>query len=152
VPVLTTDSTLLADPVLRTIAAIGGEKGVPPFRAGRWEYPPPGDLQPPPPEGQRAIAGLPHPARAAHISLVLQNTVGDDVGQSVWDLYMLIRGLDQTVGFDFDLGYATAQGGAGGWSTALRLARPRLKMVSARDFIWSKDGGAWKMVPCPLGE
>jgi sugar phosphate isomerase/epimerase len=36
---------------------------------------------------------------------------------------------------------------------ALRLALPRLKMVTAADFYWAKaEGGGWKMTPCPLGE
>ena len=25
-------------------------------------------------------------------------------------------------------------------------------MVTARDFVWKKEGGAWKPAPCPLGE
>jgi sugar phosphate isomerase/epimerase len=59
----------------------------------------------------------------------------------------------RTVGYDFDIGHATAEGGVGGWSVALRLALPRIKMVTARDFYWAKDSsGKWKPVPCPLGE
>ena len=34
-----------------------------------------------------------------------------------------------------------------------RLAMPKLKAVTVRDFTWNKDAaGAWKAAPCPLGE
>ena len=85
--------------------------------------------------------------------MAIQNLSGDFVGSAIWDTQSMIRGLDpRLVGYDFDAGYAVALGGAGGWKTALRMALPRLKMVTVRDFYWSKDGGSWKMTPCPLGE
>ena len=75
------------------------------------------------------------------------------MGEAIWDTNMIVRGMyPHAVGYDFDVGSATAEGGVGGWSVALRLALPRLKMVTARDFVWSKDTGTWKMTPCPLGE
>jgi sugar phosphate isomerase/epimerase len=87
------------------------------------------------------------------MALAIQNLAGENVGEAVWDVNMMIRGTDpRTVGYDFDIGSATAEGGVGGWPVALRLALPRLKMVTARDFVWSKDAGVWKMTPCPLGE
>jgi sugar phosphate isomerase/epimerase len=87
------------------------------------------------------------------MGVALRNVAGQNVGQSVWDTSLLIRSMDpHTVGYDFDAGYATEEGGVGGWVTALRLALPRLKMLSARDFTWTKEGGAWKPAPCALGE
>ena len=92
-------------------------------------------------------------ARAAKMSVVIQNLTGDYVGAATWDMNMILRALDpKTAGWDFDIGNATAEGGGGGWAIALRLAAPRLKAVSVRDFYWAKDGAAWKMTPCPLGE
>ena len=71
------------------------------------------------------------------------------MGASLFDLSAMFRGIDpRWVGYDFDPGYATQEGG----STALRLALPRLKAVTVKDFYWAKEGGAWKPVACPLGE
>ncbi len=153
VPVISTAYTSLADPTIRNVAAIAAEMGVPIFRAGLWKYTaaePEARLA----EVQRDISGLAALARAVNMSVALQNVAGENVGASLWDWNMVIRGLDpNAVGYDFDIGYATAEGGAGGWQVALRLARPRLKMVTVRDFTWSRDAaGAWKNVPCPLGE
>ena len=105
-------------------------------------------------EVQRDIAGLAALARAVNMAVAIQNVAGENVGAPVWDIHMMIRGMDaRTVGYDFDIGYAVAEGGGGGWQVAMRLALARLKMVTVRDFVWSKDAaGAWKMTPCPLGE
>lgn len=153
VPVITTAYTTIADPTIRTVAAIAGEMGVPLFRAGHWKYPPATEVEQRLGEVQRDLAGLASLARAANMSMAIENLAGENVGQAVWDLQLLIRGMDaRTVGYDFDIGSATAEGGVGGWLVALRLALPRLKMVTVRDFVWAKEGGAWKMTPCPLGE
>lgn len=153
VPVLSTSYTNLADPTIRNVLAIAGEMGVPLFRAGEWKYPPSGDIELRLAEVQRDMAGLSAIARAVNMSVAIQNIAGTNVGAAIWDTNALIRGLDpRTIGYDFDIGYAVAEGGAGGWTTALRLALPRLKMVTARDFVWKKEDGVWKAAPCPLGE
>lgn len=154
VPVITTTYTSLAEPTIRNVAAIAGEMGVPLFRAGHWKYNPAMEVELRLAEVQRDISGLAALARAVNMSVAIQNVAGENVGAAIWDIHMIIRGIDpRTVGYDFDIGYATAEGGVGGWPVALRLALSRLKMVSVRDFAWAKDAaGAWKMSPCPLGE
>jgi L-ribulose-5-phosphate 3-epimerase len=152
VPVITTAYTTLMDPTIRNVAAIAGEMGIPILRAGVWKYGA-GDVETRLAEVQRDIAGLASLARAVNMAVAIRNVAGDSVGASLWDTHMLIRGMDaRTVGYAYDAGDAVAEGGAGGWETALRLALPRIKMVVARDFVWAKDGSAWKRKPCPLGE
>lgn len=154
VPVITTSYTSLADPTIRNVVAISGEMGVPLFKPGHWKYTPGTEVEARLAEVQRDLAGLASLARAVNMGIALHNLAGENVGEAIWDMHMLIRGMDpRTVGYDFDVGSAAAEGGVGGWSVALRLALPRLKMVTARDFFWSKDqAGTWKMTPCPLGE
>jgi sugar phosphate isomerase/epimerase len=149
---VSTSFTSPADPTLRLALEWGGEMGVPVFRPGDWKFTnaePEARLI----EVQREIAALASMARQTGISMAIHNGTADCVGGSVWDLYFILRGLDQRlVGYDFDIGYAAAQGGPAGWRTALRLTLPRLKMVTARDCYWSKEPGAWKLAECPLGE
>jgi len=153
VPVLTTAYTSLADPTIRTVAGVAGEMGVPLFRAGHWKYPGTGEVEQRLVEVQRDIGGLGALARAAGIAVAIHNSAGDNVGAAVWDIHMLIRGMDAAaVGYDFDIGYATAASGADGWMVLFRLVRPRLKMVAVRDFIWSKGPTGWKLTQVPLGE
>jgi sugar phosphate isomerase/epimerase len=153
VPAITTAYTSLADPTLRNVAAIAGEMGIPVFRAGVWKYGA-GDPEARLAEVQRDISGLAAMARAVNMAVAIRNVAGDYVGASVWDTHMLIRGMDpRSVGYAYDVGDAVAEGGSGGWLTALRLVLPRIKMVMARDFVWGKDAsGAWKRTACPLGE
>ncbi len=104
-------------------------------------------------EVQRDILGLTAIARATGISVGLHNATPDYVGGAVWDTNMIIRGMEpRLVGYDFDTGYAAGQGGQAGFATLLHLTLPRLKMVTARDCSWNKEGGVWKLNDCPLGE
>ena len=153
VPVITTAFTSLKDPNIQVVMQGCAQMGVPLFRAGRWKYSPGTEIEARLVEVQRDIAGLAALARAVKMAVAIQNVAGDFVGEAIWDTHMIIRSMDpRLVGYAFDSGYATAEGAAGGWEIALRLALPRLKMVTARDFYWAKDGGAWNMTPCPLGE
>ena len=153
VPVITTALTTAQDPNAAEILGIGGIMQVPLFRPGHWKYGG-GDLTARLAEVRRDVAGLTALARQAGMAMAFHNQAGDDVGSAIWDTDALLRGLDpQAVGYDFDVAYATAQGSPEGSLVTLRLALPRLKMLTARDFTWARgEGGTWKMAPCPLGE
>jgi sugar phosphate isomerase/epimerase len=154
VPIFTTSITSPADPNIRLILAIGNFMGVPLFRPGVWKYNGTSEIEARLVQVERELAGLASVGRAAAMAMCVRNVAGDNVGSAVWDTNVMIRGLDpQSVGYDFDPGSATAAGGVDGWWLGLRLALPRLKMVTLNDFTWTKDaGGAWKASPCPLGE
>jgi sugar phosphate isomerase/epimerase len=154
VPMFTTSVTSPGDPNIRLILGIGGFMGVPLFRPGVWKYDGASDIDARLAQVHVEIAGLMSAGRAAGMAMGLRNVAGDNVGGAVWDTNSMIRGMDpQWVGYDYDPGSATAAGGADGWWVALRLALPRLKMVTLNDFNWIKDAsGAWKATPCPLGE
>jgi sugar phosphate isomerase/epimerase len=153
VPIMTTAMTSGADPSGRVILSIAGFMGVPVFRPGYWHYGNAPDIEVRQAEVQREMMGLASVGRAYNVAMAVHNMSGDNVGATPFELSSMFRGIDpRWVGYDFDPGYATEEGGAGGWNTALRLALPRLKAVTVKDFYWSKDGGAWKPVPCPLGE
>jgi L-ribulose-5-phosphate 3-epimerase len=153
VPIISTQYVNLNDTSIRNVLGVCSEMGVPLFRSGSWNYGNAPDLDTRLAEVQRDIFGLANIARAAKMTVVFQNLAGDAVGASIWDWHMILRGLDvATAGLDFDIGNATVSAGAGGPQVALRLAAPRIKAVTVRDFYWSKEGGAWKLTPCPLGE
>lgn len=72
---------------------------------------------------------------------------------ATWDVREIIRDLDPMwIGYYFDPGHATVEGGLDGWRIALRIAVPRLKMVALKDFYWRKSGGSWHPQWCPMGE
>ena len=149
---ISTTFTSPADQTLRLAMEWGGEMGVPFFRPGHWKYTA-GEIEARMVEVQRDILGLANIARATGIAVGIHNATPDYVGGALWDTNMIIRGMEpRLVGYDFDTGYAAAQGGPAGFTTLLRMALPRLKMVTARDCAWSKEGGTWKLAECPLGE
>jgi sugar phosphate isomerase/epimerase len=150
VPVVSTDLTSPASEALRTVLGWGSQMGVPIFRPGDWKYQ--ADIEGSLAAAQRDVATLAAFGRQVNMSIALHNPIGGFVGSAVWDWSGVLRTLDPRVGYDFDAGYAAAQLGIPGWLTAFRMALPRLKMVTARDCYWSKDGSAWKLTECPLGE
>lgn len=149
---VSTPYTSPADPTVRLAMQWGGEMGVPFFRPGHWKYGA-AEIEQSLAEAQRDIAGFAAIARAVGIAVGIHNATPDCVGASIFDTNMIIRGMDpRQVGYDFDPGYAAAQGGPAGFATVLKLALPRLKMVTARDCYFTKEGGAWRLAECPLGE
>jgi L-ribulose-5-phosphate 3-epimerase len=153
VPLLTTGMTTPTDPTGRVILSIAGFMGIPIFRPGYWHYGNAPDIEGRMLEVQRELMGLASIARAYNVAMAVHNMAGDNVGASLFEFSGMFRGIDpRWVGYDFDPGYAAEAAGPDGGNTALRLAMPRLKAVTVRDFYWSKEGGAWKAVPCPLGE
>ena len=153
VPIISTAYRNLTDPTIRNVLGVCSEMGVPLFRSGTWRYWNAADPQAALGEVQRDVAALASIARAAKMTVVIQNLTGDAVGASVWDMNLILRSLDpQSAAWDFDIGNATAEGAGGSWKVAFRLAAQRLRAVSVRDFSWTKDGGSWKLTPCPLGE
>ncbi len=148
---VSTPFTSPADPTVRLAMQWGGEMGVPCFRPGHWKYGA-GEIEQRLGEVLRDVSVFANFARATNMAVGLHNAP-DCVGATFFDTNMMIRGLDaRLVGYDFDTGYAAAQAGSTAFDTALRLALPRLKMVTARDCYFTKEGSAWKLADCPLGE
>jgi sugar phosphate isomerase/epimerase len=103
---------------------------------------------------QRNIAGLAQLGRATKMVMGVHNYLEGSQGASIADINRVIRPIDpQWVGYDFDVAYATIEGGEAGFEPPLAVALPRLKMVTLRDFKWDQpDATARQPKPCPLGE
>jgi len=153
VPILSTWIVNANDSNGRQVLGIAGFMQVPLIRPGYWRFNNATDLDARLMEVQRDLMMLASIGRAYNITTCFHNMVGNYVGAAIWDVNGLFRGVDpRWVGYDFDPGNATQQGGPEGSALTLRLALPRIKAVTVRDFYWAKDGGAWKAVGCPLGE
>lgn len=153
VPVITTKATSPADRASLPVIAFAGMSHVPLFRPGTWPYGGTPNILGRIAEVQRDLGGLLSIGRQYGTSAAFHNPVGDNVGAAIWDIQRIIEPFDaNSAGFYFDICNATAQGGAGGWELALRLALPRLKAVAIQDFTWEKQNGSWQMAKCPLGQ
>jgi sugar phosphate isomerase/epimerase len=153
VPMITTALTSPYDPTAVPVLALAGRTQVGLFRPGYWKYGAARDIPARLNEVRRDLAGLVAIGQRFGIAAGFHNEAGDNVGAAVWDIQSVIGGMDpRWAGYCFDPCSATAEGGAGGWEIALRLALPRLKMVAVKDFYWAKVNAKWKMQMCPLGE
>jgi sugar phosphate isomerase/epimerase len=153
VPMITTAFTSGADPNARLVLAIAGGLKVPYFKPGYWRYTGAGNIESRLAQVRLELSGLVSLARAYGVVTGFHNHSGDYVGQAVWDTQSILAGMDpRWVGYYFDPGHATTEGGLAGWNISLRLALPRLKMVAMKDFYWAKVDGRWRPKSCPMGE
>ena len=153
VPMITTAINTPADPTAYAVLYLTAHSQVPLFRLGRWEYGDSGDIRQRLLQVRLELAQILSLAQRCGISAVFPNRAGAFVGEATWDTQSIIGDMDpRWIGYMFDPAEATAEGGLGGWETALRLTLPRLRAVSLQDFYWVKDGNDWKMQKCPLGQ
>ncbi len=76
------------------------------------------------------------------------------LGAPQWDLWMLFQQTGvRYLGYNYDIGHATVEGGFGGWLLSTRLALPMMKGVALKDFTFAKNSkGEWRPRWCPMGE
>ena len=90
------------------------------------------------------------------VSAAYQNHSGPYLGSPIWDWWYLIRDIDPEsggIGFEFDIGHVTAEGGYAGWDINSNLSKPWWKTLVVKDFNWTKiKSGEWRPGWCPLGE
>ena len=134
---------------MRTMAGLGIKR----LRLGSFTYPP-GRAAGRAAEGNRAaLKDIADACRDLGLQAGFQNHSGARyVGAPVWDVYSMIQSLDpRHIGFCFDIGHATVEGGLS-WPIEARLAEPFYTAVFVKDFSWKKEAGGWKDTWCPLGE
>lgn len=152
-PAISTPLTSPASQTVRLAFAVGREMGVPLFRPGPWRYGAAPNIDGRFSEVQRDLMGFASLGGQTGMAIAVHNGTGDMFGASLWEIQSAIRNVDpRFAGYDFDIAFATASGGADGAAIDLRLALSRLKMVSARDCYWAKEPSGWKLRQCPLGE
>lgn len=153
VPLITTAITDAADPLTRRVLETARKVGVSHYRMGYWSYPANGDplqaLRALRPRAQ-ALAAL---DREIGIHGGYQNHVGTRVGGSVWDLGVLLEGIERDgLGVQYDIRHAVAEGG-GSWPVALRMIAPHIDTIALKDLVWAKRAdGRWAPRSVPLGE
>jgi sugar phosphate isomerase/epimerase len=84
------------------------------------------------------------------LQALYQNHAGTKyVGASLWDLDLLMEGIEPTqMAVGFDIRHATVEGGTT-WATLWKLIEPRLGAVYVKDFVW--EGRKMKNVPLGSG-
>jgi sugar phosphate isomerase/epimerase len=151
VEMITTGLVSASDPTAVPIMQAAARAGVKLVKPGYWKYALK-DVRAEIAGMARDVAALATLAREHGVELGVHNHTGY-IGASIWDLAPHIDKLDaRSVGYYFDPRHAVVEGGGVGWKTATLLVAPRLKMIAVKDFYWEKQGSAWKIKSCPMGE
>lgn len=152
VPIITTALTTPADPTAGPVLGLAGMSRIPLFRPGTWTYGTAPNVASRIGEVQRELAGLLNIGRHYGIGAAFYNQPGQ-VGATITDGQRILAPLDPAwSGFYFDAANAVAEGAPGNWESALKLALPRIKAISLKDFDWEKQAGDKRMRYCPLGQ
>ncbi|ARA92240.1 hypothetical protein AWN76_002970 [Rhodothermaceae bacterium RA] len=81
-----------------------------------------------------------------------QNHSGTGVGGPVWDLWLLLDGLDpRWIGCQYDVRHATVEGGTA-WPLGLKLLHRYIRTMVIKDFTWEIRGRRARIRNVPLGE
>lgn len=153
VPLITTAIVDAADPLARRVLATARKVGVSHYRMGYWTFPPNADPLQALREMKPRAAALAALNREIGIRGGYQNHVGTRVGGSVWDLGVLLEGIEPDgLGVQYDIRHAVAEGGES-WPVALRMIAPHIDTIAVKDHIWAKRAdGRWEPRSVPLGE
>lgn len=152
-PMITTAVESVLDPKTEPLLRAAAELGIRVYRIGNFGYSP----DQPIPERIEQLRGqfgkLAELNAKLGVTAAYQNHSGSDrVGAPVWDLWEIIKDLDPAgIGFNYDIGHATLEGGES-WPLSWRLAAPRARVVTVKDFVWKKGNKGWSPEWTPLGE
>ena len=153
VPMMTTAITDARDPLTRRVLETAKRLGVSHYRMGYWSFPPNvaplqalRDLRP-------RVLELAALNREIGIRGGYQNHTGTRVGGSVWDLGVLLEGIEPDgLGVQYDIRHATAEGGES-WPITLRMIAPHIDTIAVKDFHWARrPDGRWQVRDVPLGD
>ena len=153
VPMITTAITDARDPMTRRVLATARKLGVSHYRMGYWTFPPDvAPLQALREMKPRAMA-LASLNRELGIRGGYQNHVGTRVGGSVWDLGVILEGIEPDgLGVQYDIRHAVAEGGES-WPVTLRMIAPHIDTIAVKDFHWARRAdGRWQPRSVPIGD
>jgi L-ribulose-5-phosphate 3-epimerase len=153
VPLITTAITDANDPLTRRVLTTAKKVGVSHYRMGYWTFPAAADPLTALREMKPRAAALAALNREIGIRGGYQNHVGTRVGGSVWDLGVLLEGIEPDgLGVQYDIRHAVAEGGES-WPVTLRMIAPHIDTIALKDHVWAKRAdGRWEPRSVPLGE
>jgi sugar phosphate isomerase/epimerase len=152
VTILTTDITQVT-PATEKLLRLAAKLGITRYRLGFFNYAKDKSIAAQLGEIAPRLRDLVALNKELGLRAGFQNHSGNGyVGAPIWDVWMMIRELDaQRIGFCYDIGHATLEGGLS-WPTTFRLASDWLTAVFVKDFYWAKTAKGWGPKWCPLGE
>jgi sugar phosphate isomerase/epimerase len=153
VPMITTAITDARDPLTRRVLETARKLGVSHYRMGYWTFPPNVAPLQALREMKPRVMALASLNRELGVRGGYQNHVGTRVGGSVWDLGVLLEGIEPDgLGVQYDIRHAVAEGGES-WPVTLRMIAPHIDTIAVKDFHWARRAdGRWQPRSVPIGD
>ena len=151
VPMMVTKITRPDDPYAETTLRTARSLGIRIYRLGYLRYDDNIGVEKSIESLRPQMAELADLNRQLCISGAYQNHAGTRVGSTVWDLFLLLKGINpKHLGIQYDIKHATAEGGHS-WIVGLKLVARQISCLVLKDFLWQKQtNGGWKDETVPL--
>lgn len=134
-------------PILETAAKLGIKN----YRTGWIEYDPSKSIRENLKLINQKLIKLAAINKKLGIRGAYQNHAGETVGGAVWDMGLMLEGIDpEDLGIRYDIRHATAAGGPS-WPVGLKYVAEKINSLDLKDFIWEKQNGNWELVTVPIG-
>jgi L-ribulose-5-phosphate 3-epimerase len=152
VPMMVTGINDPKDPQTIPVLKTAGQLGIRMYRMAYYQYDDSLGIEGSIEKFRPAVAGLAGLNEKYGIRGAYQNHSGLYFGAPVWDLWLLLKDLDPAwTGCQYDICHASIEGNHS-WPFGLKLIKPFISCVVAKDARLEKVNGRWRNVYQPLGE
>ena len=149
---MTTAITSADDPLTLDILETASEVGITNYRLGWFGYDPSISIQENIEKRKNDFGKLADLNRKYGLKAAYQNHAGEMVGGPVWDLGLMLEGVDpEYVCIRYDIRHATVEGGKS-WPLGMKYIADRINSFDVKDFIWKNIDGKWEPFNVQLGD
>jgi sugar phosphate isomerase/epimerase len=153
IPILVTDITDIHQPYAVDVLRAASKYGVKIIRLGPTRYTSNKSIDEQVSEISKRLKDIGDACAELNIKAGVENHEGATMfAAPIWDAYNAIKAAQsKALGFCFDIGHATIEGGMS-WPIQARIVEPYLLSLYIKDFIWTKVPSGWKPKWCNLGD
>jgi len=149
---MTTAITSANDPLTLDILETASKLGITNYRMGWFEYEPSISIQENIERCKNELVKLAVLNKKYGLKAAYQNHAGEMVGGPVWDISLMLEGVDpEYVGIRYDIRHATVEGGLA-WPVGMKFLAGRINSFDVKDFIWKESDGKWTPYNVQLGD
>ncbi len=149
---MTTGFTDPDDPITLDILKTAADLGVINYRMGWFDYDKSVSVQKNLENCKAKLIKLAALNKKFGLKAAYQNHAGEMVGGPVWDIGLMLEGVDpEYVGVRYDIRHATVEGGTS-WPVGMKYLAPRINSFDIKDFVWKEIEGKWQPFNVQLGD
>jgi sugar phosphate isomerase/epimerase len=149
---ITTAITRADDPLSIDILETASKLGVINYRMGWFDYDKSISVQQNLENYNKELVKFEKLNKKLGLKAAYQNHAGEMVGGPVWDVGLILEGIDpEYVGMRYDIRHATVEGGTS-WPVGLKFLANKINSFDIKDFIWKETDGNWAPFNIQLGD